>query len=121
LLFARNNLQDDEYRLFTRLYKVLTNSFPAPDLLLYLHRPVEVLLANIRKRGREYEQNIQPEYLLKIQQAYFDYFKMQIDSPVVILDLGDLDFNGEHLIYQGIVDVMSTRYKPGIHHVALLV
>lgn len=75
LLFAKNNLPDEEYRLFQRLFHILNANFPKPDLLVYLHRSVEHLLSNIRKRGRDFEQEISPDYLHQIQQAYFDFFQ----------------------------------------------
>ena len=63
LLFASNNLNAEEYRLFQRLFNVLNNSFSKPDLLVYLHRSVGNLLENIEKRGRGMEKNISPDYL----------------------------------------------------------
>lgn len=117
LLFARNNLQDEEYRLFTRLYQVLNASFPHPELLVYLHRPVAALRANIRKRGRDYEQQITDDYLLEIQQAYFDYFKSQTKVPVLILDLDDKDFAETEDNYRRILDILSESYEAGLHRV----
>jgi deoxyadenosine/deoxycytidine kinase len=119
LLFARNNLQDEEYRLFSRLYKVLNSSFPQPDLLVYLHRPVEALRANIVKRGRAYEQQITATYLAEIQKAYLDYFKVHANTPVIILDLGDQDFVANPKIYERIVELMGHEYSAGLHHVSL--
>ena len=72
LLFARKNLQEDEYRMFQKMYGALSGSFPQPDLLVYFHRNVDILKANIRKRGRDYEAFITPEYLLKLQDSYFE-------------------------------------------------
>jgi deoxyadenosine/deoxycytidine kinase len=63
LLFAKNNLSEEEFRLFQRLFSVLNATFPKPDLLLYLHRPVDVLLQHIKKRGRSIEQQISADYL----------------------------------------------------------
>lgn len=119
LLFARNNLQDEEYRLFSRLYKVLNSSFPQPDLLVYLHRPVEALLANIAKRGRAYEQQISATYLADIQKAYLDYFKVHSHTPVIILELGDQDFVAKPEVYEKIVELMGREYSAGLHHVSL--
>lgn len=119
LLFARNNLQDEEYRLFSRLYQVLTNSFQQPDLLVYLHRPVAALQQNIRKRGREYEQQISDEYLLEIQHAYFDYFKTHAQSPVLVLDLQDQDFASNDEVYQQIIHLIGQVYTPGLHRVSV--
>lgn len=118
LLFAKNNLSDEEFRLFQRLFHILNTNFPKPDVLLYLHLPVEGLLQNIRKRGRAYEQNMDAGYLLQIQQAYFDYFRTVTDVPVVVLDISDIDFvrNPDH--YQAIVRLLSGTFTPGIHHLS---
>lgn len=119
LLFARNNLQDEEYRLFTRLYKVLNSSFPQPDLLVYLHRPVEALQKNIASRGRAYEQQISNVYLAEIQKAYLDYFRVHTSTPVIVLDLGYQDFVADPTIYEKIVDLMGREYPVGLHHLSL--
>ena len=94
LLFAKNNLNDEEYRLFQRLWQVLNQTFPRPDVLFYLHRPVEILLKQIEKRGRDYEKNISSDYLTEIQNAYFDYFKSEINVPIVVIDLSDKKLSG---------------------------
>ena len=114
LLFARNNLQDEEYRLFTRLYNVLNASFSQPELLVFLHRPVEALQANIKKRGREYEQQITDEYLLSIQNAYFEYFRTQTKTPVLVLELDELDFTTDKKVYDRIITLMSESYDQGV-------
>jgi len=71
LLFAKNNLSDEEYRLFQRLFHILNSTFPKPELIVYLHRSVDNLIENIKARGRSYEQEIAPSYLLEIQNTYF--------------------------------------------------
>jgi deoxyguanosine kinase len=116
LLFAKNNLSEEELRLFQRLFVVLNSTFPKPDLLLYLHRPVEVLLRQIKKRGRDIEQHIAPEYLEDIQSAYLNYLKMENDSPVVILELGDADFQQDPAVFQAIVSIMQEPFEKGLHH-----
>ena len=116
LLFAKNNLKPEEYRLFQRLFNILNKSFPKPDLMLYLHRPVEGLLNNIRKRGRGFEQKMDPAYLTQIQQAYFDYFKTSTEVPVVILDVEEVDFVHSPEHYELIINLLFDQYEPGLHH-----
>ena len=118
-LFAHQNLKKEEYRLFLRLFDILKANFPKPDLLLYLHRPIDVLLTNIRRRGRDYEQQITPDYLLKVQQAYFDYFKSQPDIPIVLLECGERDFADNRANFQHIVGLLQRQYKPGLHRMVL--
>ena len=116
LLFAKNNLSDVELRLFQRLFTVLNATFPKPDLLLYLHRPVEVLLRQIHTRGRNIEQNISAEYLEDIQQAYLTYLKTENETPVVILELGEADFQRDEGVFQSIVGIMEEKLGNGVHY-----
>lgn len=119
LLFAKNNLSTEEYRLFQRLFHILNASFPKPNLLVYLHRPVDQLLANIKKRGRGFEEEIQADYLHNIQQAYLDFFKLQKDLPIVILELEDLDFQDNPGNYQKIKACLAADYPDGMHFVKI--
>lgn len=120
LLFARNNLNDQEYRLFQRLFNILNANFPKPQLLVYLHRPVEDLLINIRKRGREYERDITAEYLLSIQNAYFDYFKTNQELSILILDVENADWTEQEAHYERLLAEISKNYQPGIHRQRLI-
>ncbi len=119
LLFAGQNLKNDELNLFRRLFTVLNSTFPKPDLLVYLHRPVEVLLKNIAKRGRPYEKEISPEYLSTIQDAYFNYFKTEQDVPILILEVGDKDFTTDKEIYESIKNQLQMQHATGMDLVEL--
>lgn len=119
LLFAQNNLTPDEYRLFQRIYKVLFASFPKPDVMLYLHRPVGQLMEQIQKRGRDYEENITEEYLLSIQNAYFEYLKGIIQFPVVIVDISKMDFVNNPAHFEELHALMGDTYTPGVHRISL--
>jgi deoxyadenosine/deoxycytidine kinase len=119
LLFAKNNLKEDEYRLFSRIFHVLDATFAKPDIILYLHRPVEKLVEQIKKRGRDYEKDIDTEYLQEIQSAYLDYFKVQNQIPVVILDIADIDYTSNSEQYQKILAILTQQFKPGTHYLAL--
>ena len=121
LLFANKNLPEEEFRLFHKMYEPLSKSFPQPDLLVYIHRSVDWLLVSIEKRGRGYEKNIKAEYLLNIQNAYFEYLRHISSIPVLILDLNTIDFvaNEEH--YEEITNLLKKQYRPGVHRVSLMV
>lgn len=115
LLFARNNLNEQEYRLFQQLFQILNAGFPKPDLLVYLHRPVQYLLRNINRRGRNMETGIQAKYLENIQRAYFEFFRTEPDLPVLILELEDIDFEGDSRSYDRIVELLGRSYPKGVH------
>jgi len=92
LIFAQNTLAQDEYNLYRNFFDIIYERLPKPDLFVYLHLSEEQLLVNIRKRGRDYEQSIDAEYLKKIREGYFTFFTQQNDFPVLIVDTSALDF-----------------------------
>lgn len=92
LIFAKITLQEDEYRLYRNLFDIIYKEMPKPDLYVYLYQNTERLLQNIKKRGRNYEQNIEGEYLDKINNGYLEYIKSQTDLNVLIIDVSDRDF-----------------------------
>lgn len=101
LIFANITLAEDEYRLYRTLFDIVYREMPKPDLYVYLYQNTERLLENIKKRGRDYEQNIQADYLDKINSGYLDYIKSQTDLNVLIIDVSDCDFvkNQEDYLY----------------------
>lgn len=116
LLFAKNNLGEEEFRLFQHLFRILNSTFPKPGLLLYLHRPVDVLLRQIHKRGRDIERNISADYLSEIQNAYLEYLKTETETPVVILELDKANFERDDAVFQSIVRVMQETHAPGVQY-----
>lgn len=92
LIFAKITLQEDEYRLYRNLFDIIYKEMPKPDLYIYLYQNTDRLLQNIKKRGRTYEQNIEGEYLDKINNGYLEYIKSQKDLNVLIIDVSDRDF-----------------------------
>ena len=102
-LFAQNNLKEDEYNLFNKLYNIMFSSIKHPELLIYLHSNIERLQKNIQLRGREYEQNIDNEYLKNIEKKYFDYLKKQDNFPVLIIDVSNIDFIKDKKYYEQII------------------
>lgn len=119
LLFAKNNLNDEEYRLFQRLFHTLNATFKKPDLLVYLHRSVPDLVTNIHKRGRDFELQIRADYLQALQDAYFNYFKAENDFPVLIIEVTAVDFRQDQSAYEKILGLMKRSYSKGIHRAAI--
>tara|TARA_R110002051_G_scaffold10175_4_gene38730 strand:- start:2786 stop:3922 length:1137 start_codon:yes stop_codon:yes gene_type:complete len=92
LIFSKVTLQEEEYVLYKRLHEMMYRDLPQPDLFVYLYQNTERLLSNIKKRGRSYEKDIQPDYLEKINQGYLYFIKSQHNLNVKIIDISDLDF-----------------------------
>ena len=103
VIVEQNNLEQDELNLFNRMYNIMFSTVKKPDLLIYLHADVKKLQENIKKRGREYEQNISNNYLKKIEEKYFDYLKKQNDFPVLMLDISKENFIEDEKIYNQII------------------
>jgi len=114
LLFAKVNLPVDEFRLFQRLFEMMQPQLLQPDLLIYLHAPVNKLQENIKKRNRSYEQNIKDDYLFEIQQTYTHYIK-QHSFKTLFVDASNVDFlnNSEHL--EILLDALNRDYTEGQH------
>lgn len=117
LIFATQNLKEDEERLYRLLFDIINTSLPKPDMVLYLYAPVEKLLQNIKRRGRSYEQHIEGEYLEKIQSAYLEYFKMQQHSRVVLLNTAKLNWVDNPADYLRVTELLQEDFEPGIHYV----
>lgn len=116
LIFAKTTLKDDEYNLYRSIFDIIYKSIPKPDLYVYLHQDIPRLKQNIKKRGRDYEQAISDEYLEKLQDGYFDFFKKQEDIPFLIIDINKLDFVENQSDYEKIKQVIfSKKYSKGIH------
>ena len=119
LLFAKNNLNEEEYRLFNRLFHVLNAHFKKPDLVVYLHRPVPNLLHQIKKRGRSFEMEINTTYLENIQKAYFDFFKMDPEYPILVVGIDDLDFEKDNNAFELLNKLLLQNYEPKVHYINL--
>ncbi len=92
LIFAKITLEEEEYKLYKTLFDLIHKEISKPDLYVYLYQNPERLLANIKKRGRAYEQNIDVNYLDKINIGYTEYIKSKSDNNIIIIDVSDRDF-----------------------------
>ncbi|QBA63347.1 2-amino-4-hydroxy-6-hydroxymethyldihydropteridine diphosphokinase [Muriicola soli] len=92
LIFAKITLQPDEYLLYRKVFGLMYREVRKPNLYIYLYQTTERLLDNIRKRGRTYEQQIEPDYLEKINKGYFDFIKSYPEQKTLILDVSSIDF-----------------------------
>ena len=118
LLFAKVNLPDDEFRLYQRLFEIIHQQLIQPDILIYLHAPVNKLQENIRKRNRSYEQGIPNEYLFSIQETYTHYIK-QHNIKTLFVDVSNADFLSNEKQLKTIINALDQDYETGQHFISL--
>lgn len=104
LIFAQITLQKDEYALYRRMFDLMYNEITKPDLYVYLYQNTDRLLQNIKKRGRDYEQNIEAGYLQKIHDGYKNFISTQQNLNTLIIDVSELDFVNNTEDYSNIIN-----------------
>jgi len=117
-IFAETILKPDELELYKMVYEQLAPEFPTPDLLIYLQSSVDKLLKQINKRGIKSERKIDFEYLQALSDSYRNHFLYYTKSPMLVLNIDDLDFinNTEH--YKLIVNAIL-QHKQGAKYIHL--
>jgi len=118
LLFAKVNLSEEEFRLYQKLFEIINPQIIQPDILIYLHTPVKKLQENIKKRNREYEQEIPNDYLFTLQETYTQYIK-QHNIKTLFVDAGNADFLGNEEHLKLIIDALNKEYEEGQHYLTL--
>jgi deoxyadenosine/deoxycytidine kinase len=113
LVFASVTLPPDERALFTDLYTIMYGGLPKPDLLVYLHLPMERVRERIRSRGRSYEQAIPAEYLERLQETYLDHLQKSSGQRTLAVDMGDHDLLRDPAAYDRLLALVSQERKMG--------
>lgn len=91
-LFARLNLNDEEFLLYQQIYKTLQLQAPEPDLVIYLQANPDTLIERVQRRGKSYENGISDDYLERLSQSYSDFFYHYDAAPVLIVNNENLNF-----------------------------
>ncbi len=118
LLFAKVNLPEQEFLLYQKLFEIINPQLLQPDLLIYLHAPVNRLKENIKKRNRSYEQSIDPEYLFSLQQTYTQYIK-QHKLKTLFIDASNADFLGNDAHVEAVLNALEKDYDEGQNFLVL--
>ena len=118
LLFAKVNLPSEEFKLYQKLFDIMHQQLLHPDILIYLHAPVDKLQENIKKRNREYEQRIPDQYLLNIQETYINYIR-QSNQKTMFIDASNANFEGNPKHILAILDALKADYSKGQHYFTL--
>ena len=120
LVFAATTLKGDEYNLYRQIFYIIYGQMPKPDIYVYLHQTPSRLLENIGRRGRDYEKHITAEYLQKIQESYFSFFRQNPGARYLIIDVNNIDFveNEEH--YRKLTEtIFCSQWGEGLNAVIL--
>ena len=107
LIFAQITLQKMEFTLYRRMFDMMYKEITKPDLYVYLYQNSDRLLANIKKRGRSYEQNIEADYLQNIHDGYKSFIATQQNLNTLIIDVSDLDFVENNEDYLKIIELIN--------------
>jgi len=105
-LFARVNLDRDEYQLYEKVYQRLVIDAPRPDLVIYLQATTDVLLSRIHHRGLPMEQDIDSDYLERLNQVYSEFFLYYDEAPLLIVNASDIDLAHSDSDYRNLVDYL---------------
>ena len=109
LIFAQITLQKDEFELYRKVFNFMYNEVRKPDIYVYLYQNTERLLHNIKRRGRDYEQQIEPGYLEKIHKGYLNFIKSHPEQETLVIDLQELDFVNYPEDYQAILTMLEEK------------
>ena len=107
LIFAQVTLQKEEYTLYRKIFDIMYREISKPDLYIYLYQNTNRLLDNIKKRGRDYEQNIEASYLQKIHDGYSGFIKTEQHLNTLIIDVSELDFVNNYEDYKQILSIIN--------------
>ena len=118
LLFAKVNLPEQEFLLYQKLFDIINPQLIQPDLLIYLHAPINKLKENITKRNRSYEQSIGTDYLFSLQEIYSSYIR-QHQVKTLFIDVSNADFLGNEKHLQIVLDALDKEYDNGQNYLLL--
>ena len=114
-LFARVNLDRDEFQLYQKVYRQLTIDAPRPDLVIYLQASPDVLLERIESRGIAAEKAIARDYLERLNEVYSEFFLYYDDAPLLIVNASELDLANNDADYIHLVEYLL-EIRSGRHY-----
>ena len=118
-IFAHLTLDDSELMIYNRLYDLLLDQVPKPDLVIYLQANLDTLLKRIKKRGRAYEKAISPSYLQELSEAYSHYFYRYEETPLLVVNTNGIDFVHTPEHFDQLVEQIRNAQKGTQYYVPL--
>jgi len=91
MIFAELNLKGNEFHLYQQLYQLIQIQIPKPDLVIFLQADTETLYGRIEKRGREYEQIMEYNYLEEVNRAFNNFFFYYAETPLLVVNTNGID------------------------------
>ena len=110
-LFASLNLNEKEMSLYDTVANMMERNVIQPDLVIFLQADTDKLMSNIQKRGRKYEENINPNYIESLNQVYNEYFFRYDKSPLLIINTNEIDFVNNNEDLEGIMNFLKEPIK----------
>ncbi len=120
-IFACLNLDDSELLIYDKLYTLLADSVPRPDLVIYLQGSLETCLKRVKKRLQSNERGITPEYVAQLIEAYNYYFYHYEETPLLVVNTNEIDFVNRESDFDDLVgQIQKARrgvqyYVPAMH------
>ncbi|MFN3543863.1 MAG: deoxynucleoside kinase [Thiobacillus sp.] len=112
MLFARLNLDDDEFELYQKVYADLAPQAPTPDLVIYLQAPVQALQERVNRRGIDYERSMHAGYLEKLANSYSEFFHRYEAAPVLMVNTTNLNFAASEADFELLLERMKKMRGP---------
>ncbi|MHB1145874.1 MAG: deoxynucleoside kinase [Thiobacillus sp.] len=112
MLFARMNLDDDEFELYQKVYADLAPQAPTPDLVIYLQAPVDALQERVKRRGVDFERGMDAGYLQRLANSYSEFFHRYEAAPLLIVNTGNLNFAQSEADFELLVERISKMRGP---------
>jgi deoxyadenosine/deoxycytidine kinase len=113
-LFASLTLDDHELKLYDRMYDILKEQVPTPDVVVYLQAPLQTLLDRIDQRGRPYEQDMDPGYLDRLQSLYQNFFEHYDEAPLIEVDTTKVDFSEDDEAVELLMERVRELYRKSV-------
>lgn len=113
-VFVRNNyergdLSERDFTTFMELLDLMKSQMKMPDMMIYLRKSVPALIAQIQKRGRDYEQTMQIDYLKDLNEKYEDFIFHKYEGRVLVIDSDGMDFENNPADFRKVVDKVDAE------------
>ena len=107
--YKRGDLSERDYQIYMELFEHMKRMMKLPDLMIYLRKSVPSLIAQIQKRGREYEKTMQIDYLRDLNERYEEFIFKQYEGRVLVIESDGMDFENNPEDFRKIVNKVDAE------------